>query len=155
MTQDFHIKENPAMEKNILIVDDEVQILKMMTQAFNRAGYEVQTAESAEEALDLIKTYKYLVFFLDLNLPGMNGIELCRRIRKDNPLTILYAVTGFASTFEVFDSRQAGFEDYFTKPVELKKLLEAAEQAFKKLARWKREEKSFDLVNALPTPDHA
>ena len=133
------------MKKHILLVDDELAVLKMMTKAFTRAGYEVETAESAEEAMELIKTYKYMVFFLDLNLPGMNGIDLCRRIRKDNPLTILYAVTGFATTFEVFDCRQAGFEDYFTKPVELKKLLEAAEQAFQKLARWKREEESFSL----------
>ena len=133
------------MEKRILLVDDEVAVLKMMTKAFTRAGYEVETAASAEEAMELIKTYKYMVFFLDLNLPGMNGIDLCRRIRKNNPLTILYAVTGFATTFEVFDCRQAGFEDYFTKPVELKKLLEAAEQAFQKLARWKREEESFSL----------
>ncbi len=133
------------MEKHVLLVDDEVPILKMMTRAFTRAGYEVETAESAEDAMELIKTYKYMVFFLDLNLPGMNGIDLCRQIRKDNPLTILYAVTGFATTFEVFDCRQAGFEDYFTKPVELKKLLEAAEQAFQKLARWKREEESFNL----------
>ena len=133
------------MGKHILLVDDEVAVLKMMTRAFTRAGYEVETAESAEKAMELIKTYKYMVFFLDLNLPGMNGIDLCRRIRKDNPLTILYAVTGFATTFEVFDCRQAGFEDYFTKPVELKKLLEAAEQAFQKLARWKREEESFNL----------
>ena len=133
------------MKKRILLVDDEVAVLKMMTKAFTRAGYEVETAESAEKAMELIKTYKYMVFFLDLNLPGMNGIDLCRRIRKNNPLTILYAVTGFATTFEVFDCRQAGFEDYFTKPVELKKLLEAAEQAFQKLARWKREEESFSL----------
>jgi len=133
------------MEKHILLVDDEVPVLKMMTRAFTRAGYEVGTAENAEEAMELTKTYKYMVFFLDLNLPGTNGIDLCRRIRKDNPLTILYAVTGFATTFEVFDCRQAGFEDYFTKPVELKKLLEAAEQAFQKLARWKREEESFSL----------
>ena len=133
------------MGKHILLVDDEVAVLKMMTRAFTRAGYEVETAESAEKAMELIKTYKYMVFFLDLNLPGTNGIDLCRRIRKDNPLTILYAVTGFATTFEVFDCRQAGFEDYFTKPVELKKLLEAAEQAFQKLARWKREEESLSL----------
>lgn len=133
------------MKKHILLVDDELAVLKMMTKAFTRAGYEVETAESAEEAMELVKTYKYMVFFLDLNLPGMNGIDLCRRIRKNNPLTILYAVTGFATTFEVFDCRQAGFEDYFTKPVELKKLLEAAEQAFQKLARWKREEESFSL----------
>jgi DNA-binding response OmpR family regulator len=143
------------MEKRILLVDDEAPILKMMTRAFTRAGYEVGTAESAEEALEIIKTYKYLVYFLDLNLPGMNGIDLCRLIRKDNPLSIIYAVTGFPSTFEVFDCRQAGFEDYFTKPVELKKLLDAAGQAFQKLARWKGEEKIFNLEKALLSTDNA
>jgi CheY-like chemotaxis protein len=69
----------------------------------------------------------------------MNGIELCRNIRKNNPLTIAYAVTGYASTFEVFDCREAGFDDYFTKPVEMKTLFQAAEQAFQKLARWRNE----------------
>ena len=126
--------------RRILVVDDEALICEMMKWAFTNAGYDVQTAESAEKALELIKTYKYMVFFLDLNLPGMNGIELCRIIRKDNPLTVAYAVTGYASTFEVFDCREAGFEDYFTKPVELKTLFQAAEQAFQKLARWKRDE---------------
>ena len=124
----------------ILVVDDEALICEMMKWAFTNAGYDVQTAESAEKALELIKTYKYMVFFLDLNLPGMNGIELCRYIRKNNPLTIAYAVTGYASTFEVFECREAGFEDYFTKPAEMKTLFNAAEQAFQKLARWKRDE---------------
>jgi CheY-like chemotaxis protein len=55
-------------------------------------------------------------------------------------LTIAYAVTGYANTFEVFDCREAGFEDYFTKPVEMKTLFHAAEQAFQKLARWSRDE---------------
>jgi CheY-like chemotaxis protein len=127
-------------KRRILVVDDEAAICEMMGWAFKNAGYEVQTAESAEEALELIKTYKYLVFFLDLNLPGMNGIELCRHIRKNNPLTIIYAVTGYASTFEVFECREAGFEDYFTKPAEMKTLFQAAEQAFQKLARWRRNE---------------
>ncbi len=128
------------MEKRIMVVDDEGSIREMMTRAFTKAGYSVQTAESAEEALDLIKTYKYQVFFLDLNLPSMNGLELCRYIRSDNPLTITYAVTGYASIFEVFECREAGFEDYFTKPVSMKILLDAAEHAFQKLARWRGEE---------------
>jgi CheY-like chemotaxis protein len=125
--------------RRILVVDDEAPIREMMTRAFTKAGYEVQVAESAEEALNLIKTYKYMVYFLDLNLPQMSGIELCRHIRKDNPLTIAYAVTGYATTFEVFECREAGFEDYFTKPVEMKTLVQAAEHAFQKLARWKRD----------------
>jgi len=127
------------MEKRILLVDDEAPILNMMSRAFKRAGYEVATAASAEQALEMIKTYKYMVFFLDLNLPGMNGIDLCRIIRRDNPLTIVFAVTGYANTFEVFECRQAGFEDYFTKPVDIQQLIDAADRAFNKLARWKRE----------------
>ena len=65
------------MEKRILVVDDEAAVSKMMARALTKIGYEVQTAASAEEALELIKKYKYMVCFLDLNLPKMNGIELC------------------------------------------------------------------------------
>jgi CheY-like chemotaxis protein len=125
-------------ENRMLVVDDEKQIRDMYSQAFARAGYEVTTAESAEEALEIIKKEPYWVLFLDLNLPGMNGVELCRTIRKQYPLAIAYAVTGYASLFELSDCREAGFEDYFTKPASLSDLLEAAEHAFKKLARWKK-----------------
>jgi CheY-like chemotaxis protein len=125
-------------EKRILVVDDEKQIRDMYSQAFTRAGYEVTTAESAEEALEIFKKEQFWVLFLDLNLPGMNGVDLCREIRKQYPMSIAYAVTGYASLFELSDCRDAGFEDYFTKPASLSDLLEAAEYAFKKLARWRK-----------------
>ncbi|MFO7913521.1 MAG: response regulator, partial [Desulfotignum sp.] len=69
-------------EKRILVVDDEKQIRNIYAQAFARAGYEVTTSETAEEALEIISKASFLVFFLDLNLPGMNGVELCRKIRN-------------------------------------------------------------------------
>ena len=125
-------------EKRILVVDDEKQIRDIYSQAFTRAGYEVTTAESAEEALEIFKKEQFWVLFLDLNLPGMNGVDLCREIRKQYPMSIAYAVTGYASLFELSDCRDAGFEDYFTKPASLSDLLEAAEHAFKKLARWRK-----------------
>ena len=125
-------------EKRILVVDDEKQIRDMYSQAFTRAGYEVTTAESAEEALEIFKKEQFWVLFLDLNLPGMNGVDLCREIRKQYPMSIAYAVTGYVSLFELSDCRDAGFEDYFTKPASLSDLLEAAEHAFKKLARWRK-----------------
>ena len=125
-------------EKRILVVDDEKQIRDMYSQAFTRAGYEVKTAESAEDALEIFKREQFWVLFLDLNLPGMNGVDLCREIRKQYPMSIAYAVTGYASLFELSDCRDAGFEDYFTKPASLSDLLEAAEYAFKKLARWRK-----------------
>jgi DNA-binding response OmpR family regulator len=71
-------------------------------------------------------------------LPGMNGLELCREVRRQWPWAICIAVTGYASLFELVDCREAGFEDYFVKPVVLQELLEAAELACKKVERWKR-----------------
>ena len=124
-------------DKRILVVDDEEMIRDIYRQAFGGAGYQVTTAESAEEALEAMKASPYLVLFLDLNLPGMNGVELCRRIRADWPMAIPYAVTGYARLFELHACREAGFEDYFIKPAELSDLLDAAQHAFKKLARWK------------------
>ncbi len=126
------------MEKKILVVDDEQQIRDMYMQAFSEAGYTVKSAESAEEALEILEKERFWVMFLDLNLPGMNGVDLCRQIRKAYSMAIPYAVTGYASLFELSDCREAGFEDYFTKPASLVDLLEAAGHAFKKLERWKK-----------------
>jgi len=126
------------MEHNkILIVDDDEAIVKLFELTFLRAGYEVRSALSAEEALTLLQDEKIHVMFLDLNLPGMNGIELCAQIKKDIPMAIIHAVTGYASLFELTDCKEAGFDDYFKKPVKIKVLVKAAQDAFEKLSRWK------------------
>jgi len=126
------------MEKRILVVDDEKQIRDLFSQVFSKAGYEVTVAESAEEALEIVDRKPFWVLFLDLNLPGMNGVELCREIRNRHPMSIPIAVTGYASLFELTDCRDAGFEDYFTKPVSLTDLVQTAEYAFNKLERWRK-----------------
>lgn len=125
------------MEKKLLIVDDEKMIRDVLNRAFQREGYTVALAESAEDAIDLLKIEKIMVMFLDLKLPVMNGIDLCRYIRKDNATAIIYALTGYASMFELSDCRDAGFDDYFSKPVDLDVLFKAAEDAFSKISRWK------------------
>ena len=122
----------------ILIVDDEKAIRDMFGMMFTKAGYAVRSAESAEAALELLENEDIYVMFLDLNMPGMNGVALCERIRKDTPLAIIHAVTGYASLFELSDCREAGFDDYFFKPAKLSLLLKAAEDAFIKLDRWKK-----------------
>lgn len=127
------------MQKEILVVDDEQPIRDLLSEGFKGAGYEPHTAESAEAALEFLKDHKVQVMFLDLKLPGMNGLELARRIRRDNPIAFLYAVTGYVSLFELADCREAGFDDYFTKPVKLSALFKAAEQAFEKLSRWRNQ----------------
>jgi CheY-like chemotaxis protein len=126
------------MEKKIIIVDDEKMIRNMLETAFTREGYTVTCAESAEEALEILPTYKAQVMFLDLKLPGMDGMELCRTIRDQYPMAITYAITGYASMYELSDCRRVGFEDYFTKPVDLKTLFKAATDSFEKIQRWEK-----------------
>lgn len=125
-------------DKKILVVDDEKAIISLLKQAFSRAGFEVLPAESAEEALKVLEQEDIMVMFLDLNLPGMNGMDLCRRIKKDKPMAIVFAVTGYASLFELADCREAGFDDYFKKPVDMKSLVKAANEAFERIDRWKK-----------------
>ncbi len=125
-------------QDKILIVDDEQAILNLFEKAFSRAGYDIRTATSAEKALDLLKDEDIYVMFLDLNMPKMNGLELCREIKKDLPMSVIYAITGYASVFQLAECRDSGFDDYFKKPVNLKVLMKAAEDAFIKINRWKK-----------------
>ncbi|MBP6941454.1 MAG: response regulator [Syntrophorhabdaceae bacterium] len=131
-------------EKKILIVDDEVAILDVLKEIFTMHGYQIVTAGSAEKALEILSNESIMVMFLDLKLPGMSGIDLCRQIRKDNQIAIIHALTGYVNVFGLLECRTAGFDDYFIKPANTKILLEAAESAFKKIERWKVDE--YDLM---------
>ena len=125
-------------EKKILVVDDEEPTRDVFEQAFRKVGYTVHPAKSGEEALKILKDENIQVMFLDLNMPDMNGLELCQEIRKDSPMAIIHAVTGYASLFELSDCRDAGFDDYFDKPINLEQLYKAAQSAFDRLDRWKK-----------------
>ncbi|MHB8137909.1 MAG: response regulator [Smithellaceae bacterium] len=126
------------MKGKILIVDDEVSVRELFTGVFADEKYEVIATEDGNQALDILKQDSIDVIFLDLKLFGMNGIDLCRQIREIKPMSIIFAITGWAPLFEIEECRQAGFDDYFEKPLDMDMLLDAVAEAFKKLDRWKR-----------------
>lgn len=126
------------MGEKILVVDDEVSVRDMMCQALEQGGYDFLLAEGAETALELVDHEDVAVVFLDLKLFGMNGIELCREIRRRKPLSILYAMTGWRGLFEVAECREAGFDDYFTKPLIIDTIYRAIDEALEKRARWEK-----------------
>lgn len=134
----MNIIAGATVDRKILVVDDEVSIRTMLTKAFTQAGYQPIVAADAEEALSILGRESIQVMFIDLKLPGMNGIELSRRNRKDNPLACVYAMTGYSSLFELADCRDAGFDDYFLKPIDLSILLRTAAESFEKLERWEK-----------------
>jgi len=122
----------------ILIVDDESSVRELFSGVFVDAGYQVVTAEEGNQALDILHRDDIDVIFLDLKLFGMNGIDLCRQIRVTKPVSMIYAITGWAPLFEIEECREAGFDDYFEKPLDMGILLDVVADAFKKLNRWKK-----------------
>jgi DNA-binding response OmpR family regulator len=84
------------INKKIMVVDDERSIRDLFDSAFTEAGYEVILAENGETALELFTQQEIELVFLDLKLFGMNGIELCRQMRKSRPIAIIYAITGWS-----------------------------------------------------------
>jgi DNA-binding response OmpR family regulator len=127
-----------TVKGKILVVDDEVSIRELFDLYFTKEGYEVILAASGDEALETLKSRDSDVIFLDLKLFGMNGIELCRQIRKTKPVSMIYAMTGWAALFEIDECREAGFDDYFEKPLDMDMLVSVVDEAFLRLARWKR-----------------
>ncbi|MDD4156858.1 MAG: response regulator [Candidatus Cloacimonetes bacterium] len=120
----------------VLVLDDEDMIRTLMRKILERKGFEVIEAKSSEEVLDILKNDTFHIFYFDLMLPGMNGIELCKLIKKNNPVAIIYAITGYTSVFELTTCRDAGFDDYFKKPLKIDEIYKAAEDAVEKLKRW-------------------
>ncbi|MFA5182557.1 MAG: response regulator [Syntrophales bacterium] len=124
------------MEKIILVVDDEPSMLDFMETVLQDAGYDVFLADGADRALDTFSRHEVSLVFLDLRLFGVNGMELCRQMRQKKPLTILYAMTGWSGLFDIEECREAGFDDYFSKPLKIEAILKAVEAAFEKRERW-------------------
>jgi CheY-like chemotaxis protein len=131
-------EEDTMSQKTILVADDEAPIREIFEEFYRQAGYVVKTAENGEQALAILEQESIEVMFLDLDMPRMGGIEVCRKIRKSNPIACIYAVTGNAILSELAACREAGFDDYFTKPVDGKMLVKAAEDAFEKMDRWNK-----------------
>jgi CheY-like chemotaxis protein len=124
--------------RKILVVEDEREVREFLHDAFVEEGYDVVAVGDAEEALAALSP-EIMVMFLDMKLPGgMDGLELCRKIRADYPTACIYAMTGHSTLFELADCRAAGFDDYFTKPLRLETLCMAAEQAFDRIDRWQK-----------------
>ncbi len=124
------------VDKKIMIVDDDSIIGEILTQAFKSEGYEPYYAGTADEALSILKHVNIFIFFLDLKLPGISGIELCRRIKKINPVAYVFAITGYAEMYDLKEARKAGFDNYFIKPFHVDELVKVANASLKDLKRW-------------------
>ena len=116
----------------ILVVDDEAQIRRTLRATLAPLGYDVVDAASGEAALEAMREEKPDVILLDMNLPGMNGLETCRYIRETSDVAIL-AVTVRDSERDKILMLDAGADDYITKPFSTGELLARIRAALRRL----------------------
>ena len=109
----------------ILIVDDEPAVCRAIAQVLNAQGHEVLTALSGEEALALIERSRLDAVFLDIAMPGMNGIEVLRRIRQSDSRLPVIILSGWANQEEIELARELGATDVVFKPAALRHLSDA------------------------------
>ena len=112
---------NPRGKTRILVVDDDVKILRFLRTSLKLSGYEVFTATSGEEALELFKSEKPDIMLLDILMPGMYGFEVLTRLRTVSELPVI-AFSAHASTAE--EALQLGANDFLAKPFKPDELIE-------------------------------
>ncbi|MBI1747769.1 MAG: sigma-54-dependent Fis family transcriptional regulator [Acidobacteria bacterium] len=102
----------------ILIVDDERVVRASLYNWFKEDGYRVETAENAAEALKKLQATGYDIILLDIKMPGMDGLELQRRIREFDKNAIVIIITAYASVDTAVQALKEGAFDYVTKPID-------------------------------------
>ncbi|HEY3303483.1 MAG TPA: response regulator [Candidatus Binatia bacterium] len=114
----------------ILIVDDNPVNLKLVRVLLAGAGYDARTASDAEEALEVLREFRPKLILMDIQLPGMDGLELTRRL-KANPETrgiVVLALTAYAMKGDDKRTLEAGCDGYISKPVDTRTLPATIEQ---------------------------
>jgi DNA-binding NtrC family response regulator len=116
----------------VLLVDDEVQFLETLIKRLKKRQVNVIGVNSGEEALDWLAKHSADVIVLDVRMPGMDGIQALRKIKKMNPLIEIIMLTGHANLEVAREGIELGAFDYLMKPIDIDELLYKVQDAYKK-----------------------
>ena len=117
----------------ILVIEDEADIADFIRRGLGLKGYEVTVASTGEEALDSAREFSPELVILDLMLPGMDGVQVCRLLRRESDLPIIM-LTARDSVADKVDGLEAGADDYITKPFVFDELLARVRSALRRKA---------------------
>lgn len=123
--------------KKILIVEDEADIAQLVKFYLEKEGFQTNVAKSGSEALKLLKSERPDLVILDLMLPEMDGIEVCKKVRSapDTALTPIIMLTAKAEESDIIVGLELGADDYVTKPFSPKALVARVKALFRRLGR--------------------
>ncbi|MDY0390020.1 response regulator [Desulfobulbus oligotrophicus] len=121
-----------ALKIHLLLVDDESEFKEIMQKHLGRAGIRLSVSGSCFEALELLEDQRLDVVIMDMNMPGMDGIQCLRKIKEHWPLVEVIILTGHASVQSGIEGMESGAFDYCLKPIDVRELIEKVELAAQK-----------------------
>jgi len=133
----------------VLLVEDEAALAEGLRLNLERKGYAVDLAGTGEEAVDRLREERFDLVLLDVQLPGIDGFEVCRRLRDFNDFTPVLMLTARNQPDDVIYGLKLGADDYVVKPFDLAELLARVEGILRRAA-WGREVADNDHVLPLP-----
>ena len=107
----------------ILIIEDEIKIANTLKVGLIENGFQADVAYDAISGEEMFRKEDYQMILLDINLPGVNGYELCRKIRTTNKNVVIIMLTSMSTINDKVEGYQSGADDYIVKPFEFKELL--------------------------------
>ncbi|MBW2250587.1 MAG: response regulator [Deltaproteobacteria bacterium] len=120
-------------EKKLLLVDDDESYLNIVKKILTKMEYAAEVAASSKEALKILEKEKYSLIITDLDMPGLDGVELCKQIKENDSKSIVYALSGYITDYDTEDLEKSGFDGYLSKPAKIEVLKQAIEGAFDKI----------------------
>ena len=120
------------MPANILIVDDDQDIIQSFRRMLRKEGYTIFSAPDGESGLSIITENEIEIALVDYQMPGMNGIELLKRIRRLSPGTDVIIITGYGNIQSAIEAMKLGAYDYITKPLDITELRKTLRGMFEK-----------------------
>ncbi len=117
---------------SVLLVDDEVEFLETLLKRLKKRKLDVSGVHSGEAALDFLKVKPVDVVVLDVKMPGMDGLETLRAMKKEVPLVEVIMLTGHANMEVAIEGMELGAFDYLMKPMDIDELLYKLQDAYKK-----------------------
>jgi len=119
-------------KRKILIVDDDLSMLKMLSTFFEKAGYEVLQQHSGLQALSMLEADQFDVVITDLMLDGVSGFDILQKTKQYSPHTEVVVITGHSSIDSAVRAMREGAFDYITKPIALEELSIVIEKAYER-----------------------
>jgi two-component system, OmpR family, KDP operon response regulator KdpE len=135
---------NSASKGNILVVDDEPQITRVLKTTLSSNGYGTRTARDGDEAVQLLKDWTPDLIITDLRMPNMDGLDLCRHVRKNSQVPIIVLSVKGEEQIKV-QALDAGADDYVTKPFNVNELLARVRAALRRSSA--KQEPESEAIN--------